>query len=660
MVVFFFYKGVVMSSTNRFKNKIKDMSVERDLTIIKRNLEDSRYIIEQGDMLLENNFTFTRTWDMEPCSTPYKIDPINWLVNPNGDSEWTFMLNRFDYVEYLALASVLTENKKYLEHVKHLIFDWIDTHEEIIYDHSTRTLDTGMRIVAWIDVMVYLIKFELLSDEEFQIIEESIVKQIVYMRDNYIPKYTLSNWGSIQTAAIIKTMPLISNFERKSEIYEWAIEEFEVQMRLQVYDDGLHWEQSTMYHVEVMHYSMKLYDDVAYKMPDEIKAIIYKMAEALLYQMTPTKSFEAFGDSDVSNLESILNLSAVIFKEDKFKVTNDKISNMDNLYEMSVEQIEIYDALESNLPKSYNYDGFDSGMFTTRSSWETDAHFTLFTNGTMGSGHAHADNNHLSIYYKGKPVVVDSGRFTYREDDARRVQLKSAYAHSAVVVDSVAGSVPDGSWTYDTYLKPIANRTKHKGKYHFYEGSTLTTLPPHFYTHSRKVLFSDYGIWLIVDDVRAPGSHELQTFFNIHPAIQPEVKGKEVFLNDLKLVTFSDEIQINDSLYSPKYNEIEANQQIELSSTFKEQSISPKLFISTDYSYEKVDILRDSKTVIPDDLGIALKVTINSQHKVTFIIINEELFDGRKNLNCEGMTLHAKAVIIEEINGEKEIYVMST
>lgn len=660
MVVFFFYKGVVMSSTNTLRKNIKTMSIEKDLETIKNNLEKSEYIIEQGNMLLANNFTFTRTWDMEACSMPYKIDPIDWLANPNGDSEWTFMLNRFDFVEYLALASVLTGNETYLEHAKYLIFNWIDSHDEIVYGHSTRTLDTGMRIVSWIDVMIYLCEFELLSDKEFNVIEDSIIKQIIYMKDNYIPKYTLSNWGSIQTAAIIKVMPLISNFERKSEIYEWAVEEFETQMKLQVYDDGLHWEQSTMYHVEVMHYSMKLYDDATYNMPSDIKNIIYKMADALLYQMSPTKSFEAFGDSDISNLESILNLSAVIFKEDKFKVTNDKISNMDNLYEMSAKQIECYGDLTSNLPEKLNYDGFDSGMFTTRSSWETDANFTLFTNGTMGSGHAHADNNHLSIYYKGKPVVIDSGRYTYREDDSRRVQLKSAYAHSSVVVDKVAGSLPRDSWTYDTYLKPISNRTKHKGKFHFYEGTTLTTLRPHFYAHSRKVLFSDYGIWLVLDDVRSPGNHEVQSFFNIHPAIKPEVKGNEVFLNDLKLVTFIDEIQINESLYSPKYNEIESNQQIELSSDFKNQSISPKIFINTDYSYEKVDILRDNKSVISEDLGMAIKITMNSRHKITFIIINEELFDGRKNLNCEGMTFHAKAVVIEEINGEKEIYVMST
>lgn len=643
-----------------FQAVIQKNALQKDVGLIKKQLNDTENILKIANLLLKNNFLFTRTWDMEPCHTPYEINPINWLANPNEDDEWTFMLNRFNYIEYLALGTILTEDSKYLEHAKALIFDWINNHCEIISDYSTRTLDTGMRIDAWVDLLIYLEKFNLLSAEDIQQIEENIIKQIIYMRDEYIPKYTLSNWGSIQTAVIIRVLPMLTDFERKEEIYQWALEEFETQIKLQVYDDGLHWEQSTMYHAEVLHYSLKLVNLESYSMPTDIKNIIYQMSEALLYQMTPTRAFEAFGDSDISNLISLLNLAAVTFKEEKFKVNDESINNMDNLYEMTVDEINIYNELTSNLPKELNFDGFDSGMFTSRNNWGIDANFTLFTNGTMGSGHAHADNNHLSIYHEGKGIVVDSGRYTYREEDQRRVELKSAQAHSSVIIDGLASSIPNGSWTFERYLKPIANRVKHKKEFHYFQGTVLSSIEPHFYVHTRKVMSHNLGIWFVLDDVRSQGQHSLQTFFNIEPNVQIDSVADGLLLNNLKFVSLDEELKINNQIYSPTYNQLKNNIQIELNSSFIDQSITTKIFMNRKYKYEQVKILRDKKEAIADDLGIAIKITMTPAHTVTFVVIHEELYDGRKNLYCEGMPFHAKAVAIEEKNGEKNIYVLST
>lgn len=644
----------------RLKEAIIKEASKKNLSTIKEQLEDQKNIIEIADLLLENKFVFVRTWDMEPCHIPYEINPIDWLANPNGDPEWTFMLNRFDYLEYLAVGTILRGEEKYLRHAKNLILDWIESHPEILKDDSTRTLDTGMRIDSWINLLPYLEKFNFLTSREYGKIEESIIKQILYMKEEYIPKYTLSNWGSIQTSSMIRVLPMIGEFGQKEEIYEWATDEFERQIRLQVYDDGLHWEQSTMYHAEVMHYSMKLVGLESYQMPEDVKESLYKMAEALLYQMTPTGSFEAFGDSDISNLLSLLNLSAVIFKEEKFKVNNQKITNMDNLYEMSEEELSIYNRLSSHLPDELNFDGYDSGMFTSRTSWGKEANFTLFTNGTMGSGHAHADNNHLSIYHEGKGLIIDSGRYTYREDDERRIELKSAESHSSVVVDDMAGSIANGSWTFERYLKPMANRVKHKGAFHFYQGSTLSTKSPQFYSHTRKVLVADAGIWFIFDDVRAEGEHSLKSFFNIEPTVDIEKVDDELFLNELKFISLDESFHLNDHIYSPTYNVLEDNKQIELNSTFTDQSLTTKIFMNKDYDYEKVDILRDKKEAISDDLGIAVKVTLNAEYSITLVLIHEELYDGRKNLYCEGICFHAKALVIEEKKNNKEIYVLST
>ena len=68
----------------------------------------------------------------------------------------------------------------------------------------------------------------------------------------------------------------------------------------------------------------------------------------------------------------------------------------------------------------------DAGHIFFRSSWEEDSHFTYMKCGPLGSGHGHADLTHISLHYRGCPILVDSGRYSYVEEEPLRPFLKSA------------------------------------------------------------------------------------------------------------------------------------------------------------------------------------------------------------------------------------------
>lgn len=52
----------------------------------------------------------------------------------------------------------------------------------------------------------------------------------------------------------------------------------------------------------------------------------------------------------------------------------------------------------------------------------------------MGSSHTLSDLNSICFHYKGQPIVIDSGRYTYKECEYRNF-LKSCKAHSSIVID---------------------------------------------------------------------------------------------------------------------------------------------------------------------------------------------------------------------------------
>ena len=65
------------------------------------------------------------------------------------------------------------------------------------------------------------------------------------------------------------------------------------QFNVQVYDDGMHWEQSTMYHIEVLNYGMKALHYLSPLKKISIvsfKNNVFALAKAVFLQATP--SFE--------------------------------------------------------------------------------------------------------------------------------------------------------------------------------------------------------------------------------------------------------------------------------------------------------------------------------------------------------------------------------
>ena len=113
------------------------------------------------------------------------------------------MLNRMDYWSALAKAALISQDTRYLDQAKDFLLNWIEQHPRIEPSLSTRTLDTGIRVVNMLECAMLLEASEKLSDEELTLILTSVENQLAYLKANSIEKYTLSNWGSIQTCGTV-------------------------------------------------------------------------------------------------------------------------------------------------------------------------------------------------------------------------------------------------------------------------------------------------------------------------------------------------------------------------------------------------------------------------------------------------------------------------
>lgn len=619
-------------------------------------------IIAHADELMHQTFTFNKTWDMERCLTPYTLPVIDWNDHQNDDPEWCFMLNRMDYLDHLLLASLLTGDIAYADKAKEYILNWIAAHPTIVSEPSTRTLDTGIRVMNWLEALPYLSILHVLNEDELTRITDSMLKQMQYLKENYLPKYKTSNWGSIQTCAIVSVLPFLRADFQTDPLYQWALNEMALQFSIQVYPDGMHWEQSTMYHIEVLNYGMKAVHYMGLHLqpcPSVVKEQVYALAKALAGQLMPSGEIETFGDSDRVCARDVLSRAALLFDDPTFRFVGLDELDPESLYVLGVSAAQRYAAMTASAPQSMHYDGEDSGMYTLRSSWDKDASFTMFTNGSLGSGHGHSDNLHLSVCYQGDPVLIDSGRFTYREDHPLRVQLKGMAAHNGVMIDDKAYCVPSDSWGYADFGLPLKNYVRHAGNLHYFEGAMLGHAPLQVWV--RKVIVIDPAIWMIVDEVKCDGAHEAHSRLHFDPAVTVSPAGdchRVTTPHAALTLTCPGTVSYTSEPCSLRYNEQQPHTVVHSKTAFTDSATLITTLCGDGITVQDAPVFQNLTEPTAPDFAQARKFILSPTESYTVAVYSKEIYRGKKVLSCEGMPYHAKCVVIYEKDGHKQLTIL--
>lgn len=622
----------------------------------------AKEIIAHADELMHQTFTFNKTWDMERCLTPYTLPVIDWNDHQNDDPEWCFMLNRMDYLDHLLLASLLTGDIAYADKAKEYILNWITAHPTIVSEPSTRTLDTGIRVMNWMEALPYLSMLHVLNEDELTRITDSMLAQMQYLKENYLPKYKTSNWGSIQTCAIVSVLPFLRADFLSDPLYQWALDEMTLQFSIQVYPDGMHWEQSTMYHIEVLNYSMKAVHYMGLHLqpcPSAVKEQVYALAKALAGQLTPSGEIETFGDSDRVCARDVLSRAALLFDDPTFRFFGLDELDPESLYVLGVPAAQRYATLPASAPQSMHYDGEDSGMYTLRSSWDKDASFTMFTNGSLGSGHGHSDNLHLSACYQGDPVLIDCGRFTYREDHPLRVQLKGMAAHNGVMIDDKAYCVPSDSWGYADFGLPLKNYVRHAGNLHYFEGAMLGHDPLQVWV--RKVIVVDPAIWMIVDEVKCDGAHEAHSRLHFDPAVTVSPAGdchRVTTPHAALTLTCPGAVSYTSEPCSLRYNEQQPHTVVHSKTAFTDSATLISTLCGDGITVQDAPVFQNLTEPTAPDFAQARKFILSPTESYTVAVYSKEIYRGKKVLSCEGMPYHAKCVVIHEKDGHKQLTIL--
>jgi hypothetical protein len=473
---------------------------------------------------------------------------INWLENPlPTDEEWQIEWFKFYFGLDMAHAFCQTNDPKYLQFWEYLVWSFI---KQVPVGFDTTDV-AARRVQNWIYAWQQFAEshdFRGLGGALGNDLVRSIKRQIGFIKENLTPE---RNHRTLELYAIFIAAIALPEIDENGKLLRFAIENLHENLLTDIQTDGVQREQSSDYHLIVLRSFLGVKKNAQIfnlHLPESFDERLLKACEFAMHIHRPNGEIPTLSDGDTGSFLDLLKLAGELF------------SRQDFLYVAT-------QGKEGIPPKARNASFAKSGYFFQRSGWgeaETkfeDERFLVFDCGHVGDGgHGHYDLLSIEIAAGGKPLMVDTGRYTYSEDGSInwRHFFKGTKAHNSVCVD-------EKDQTEYQRGKPKNNIAEAK----FIERIEIPELdilcgkaisPLYDAVHRRRIFFVKNEFWLIWDELKGETRHRYDLRFHLTPdawnhclSTQSE-RNKRIQTLDVALVFESSKNPIIEpSWYSPEY-----------------------------------------------------------------------------------------------------------
>lgn len=163
--------------------------------------------------------------------------------------------------------------------------------------------------------------------------------------------------------------------------------------------------------------------------------------------------------------------------------------------------------------------------------------------GYMEATHAHQDLGSFVAYYKGKPVIIDAGRFDYTNSPTSRYG-KSANSHNTLIVDDIEPVTEVLGWMLPAYGKISSGLSVHHNSDNvkillWHDGFKRIALNK--ISHERSIILTSNSLE-IIDCIQGSGFHSLRLFFQFMSGISFEKLSSNKWQDSRNRITFDADI----------------------------------------------------------------------------------------------------------------------
>ena len=466
--------------------------------------------------VVAQSFLFNLRWDMEQTQEPVVFDgDIDWLHQPGDDSEWVFAFNRMRYWICLGQAYAHSGDERYARTFASQLCHWIRTvrRDDPACAKAWRSIEAGLRMEYWTKAMQYFSDSPAITDEVMTCYLTSVADHAEFLSSVWGSYHLMSNWGVLENHGLFLASLALEDSELSRRYTAEALRRLALEIDIQVYDDGMQWEQSPMYHNEVTHCYLDvvlLSHRLGLKLPPIIEEKTHLMSSRRPRLAERRWHSADDGDSDRIDQRDIITKAAYIFSDRQLKAAGYEHLDFDSVWDLGFEAIEAYDRLaRSEKPQGLCVLGESGNAF-----YHHNGLYVRFHCGTLGAGHGHSDKLHLDLFANGEDILIDPGRYTY-VDKPERYEFKDSTAHNTTTVDNLNFTICTDSWECSKLSAPIGFKAVEKRALVALQGSHQGYLDRNVLPRRTITILSERLI-LVSDVFIAQGEHSYQSHWHFN------------------------------------------------------------------------------------------------------------------------------------------------
>jgi len=466
-----------------------------------------------------------------------------------GDHKAVWELSRHNAILTVAQAWWCTEDSRYADGVNRLLASWMNANVPKQGINWASSLEISFRSMAWVWILA------LMGDAAPPALRRRALGYLA-IGGRHLERF-LSTWFSPNTHltgealglyVLGTTLPQCPDAPRwratgESILLEWV--------NRHIREDGTYVEQSTWYHRYTadffLHY-LVLAERAGGTASQRVRAPLERLIELLCWITRPDGTFPLIGDDDGGRLlfldddsarrvRTTLSVGAALFERaDWAHVAGGPTPEL--VWLKGPSGLRAFQSLRPTPPAELSRAFPNGGLYVSRSGWDGAASLLTIDAGPHGflnGGHAHADALSIDLTVDGTPLFVDPGTYTYTLSRDWRDWFRDTRAHNAATVDGRASAVPAGPFQW------ASRATAHSDAW-FDDGRVLLFSGVHdgfehagaIAKYRRTVVHLRPATWIVRDELRAEGEHELAVHWQCDTSItaEPETNGATLLTTD--------------------------------------------------------------------------------------------------------------------------------
>ena len=506
-------------NTPRFFFEAAD--INEHLSLI--DVMDKQAAIDEAHQVCQNIFHFRR---MPPVKFEDRID---WTYCPDGNTDWTWDLNRHAYFETLGRAYWYTGDERYARKFRTLLLDWLAKNPaNVSQPNWSSVFEVAFRINTWIWAYYFFHTSMGFDQETHLAFLKGLLTHGRYLDAN-LELHAQNNHLLLEAKSLAMLGLLFPEFKIAEKWRQRGLNILYEQIRAQVCADGVHGELSTHYHRVIAGELLELLvllenNNVA--PPSDITELFSRMIEFELWVTKPNNLIPLLGDSALKDVHlrfSALSGGAVFLKRYDLKTVVPELDET-NLWLLGPKRVKQYSdsSEEAICLRSRAFP--EGGYFIMRSGQGVETSYLNFDCGPFGyrldPNHGHADALSFELYALGQTWLVDSGVYSTHLGWEWRRFFRGTRSHNTVIVDNQDQSILLDSRRVYRPAQATLHQWTSNDQFDFVDGShdgyERLTKP---ITHRRQIFFVKPEYWIIIDILTGQGQHCFDLHFHLMPDI---------------------------------------------------------------------------------------------------------------------------------------------